>query len=118
MDRDLIQSLKLPAALVHQARSLEHLGVSEQAWPRAAVLEVIDHLGGQPIAVLAGHVLVRRDQRLTHNYDNWHSDRNPYETFPEFASRSQREARAYVSRYPIVSPEPFFTLVLSAEAAT
>jgi hypothetical protein len=110
---DLIESLDLPASLLHQARSLEHLGIPDRAWPRTAALDVVARLEGTPIAVLGGHVLIRTDKDLRHNYDNWHSDPRPNESFADYASRSQVDGRTYISQYPDRPPEPFFTLVLA-----
>ena len=114
MTEPLLRSLQLPDALLQRARTLDHLGVGERAWPRDAAIAIIRHLRSQGVAVLGGDVLSDENGTLRHNYANWHSDPRPAEAYSEFALRSQEEALAYLEQYPSTGPTPWFVLVLTA----
>jgi len=100
MTLGIIESLQLPPALLGQARSLEHLGLSEHAWPREAATSIVRALHARQIAVLGGDVLTSFPSGLKHSSEGWHSDPRPNEHFADYAARSQDETLSYLDSLP------------------
>jgi len=93
-------NLPIAEAIRSSAIPLDHLGVREVAWPRDTALEIVSVLQGTAWAILGGDVLIQRDGAFRHSYDNWYSDRRSDETASDFVTRSHRETRNYIQRYP------------------
>ncbi|SRR6266566_3183150 len=106
----IFDTLDLSDELRARARPLDEIGVNETAWPKTAALELLERLHGQPIAVLGSDVLRPGATTLAYNWDNWHSDQRPHESFGDYAARSQRDAVKYISDYS--AQDSHFVLVL------
>jgi hypothetical protein len=91
--------LDLPPGLLAQGRSLAAIDGTETAWPRAAALELLDHLRGKAIALLGGDVVEWSDEHPRYTYDNWYSKPTAQGSFASFAARSQVETAAYIAKY-------------------
>jgi hypothetical protein len=90
----------IPPDLLARSRILEELGIQDRAWPLEVVLPVLQALDGAAVAVLGGDLYDCRNGKAAPMYESWHSDRESWESFREYADRSLREAQEYVRRYP------------------
>lgn len=108
---------KIPKSLLSQARSLEHLGLKEVAWPRHVVLDVLQAVQTAGAAILGGDVYAEESGVLRSTFEGWHSDRSRGEPLPRFAQRSWKDAREYISRYPTAPHRDlYFVLVLDDQS--
>lgn len=90
--------------------------MSEVAWPLDRVEDVLRAVKDSGIAVLGGDVYEDREGRLQATYDNWHCEREPAETFADYAERSWKRAWDYIVAYPRArSQTTCVVLVLSDE---
>ena len=104
----------VPRNLWARAESLSGLGVDEVAWSANDAVQVLELLGATEIAVLGGHVYVKRAGQLEPNYDNWYAERDTQETLTGFAARSWSIAREYLAN--LMKPgaaECWVSLILS-----
>jgi hypothetical protein len=113
----LFRNLDLPPDLSDQALPLDRDGLSQVAWPRDAVLQILDLLGDRAIAVRGGIVVQVDGGRASRTFDRWETDPEPGEAFPAYAARSQAQARSRVLRHPIEDPTHRFVLTLADRLA-
>ena len=95
---DLFQHI--PNELKNVVISLEHLHLSEIAWSKENVIQIIECLQKAEIGILGGDVLSIQQGEYRHNYDNWYSAKAECESKSEFAERSYKEANKYINSYP------------------
>ena len=109
----LFRNLDLPRDLSDQALPLDRDGLSQVAWPRDAVLHILDLLRGRAIAVRGGIVVQVEGGRASRTFERWESDPEPGESFAAYAARSQALARSCVVRQPADEPTRRFVLALA-----
>jgi len=108
---------KIPKSLLSQARSLEHLGLKEVAWPRGVVLEVLQAVQSSGAAILGGDVYADEGGVLLSRFEGWHCDRSRGESLPRYVRRSWKEARDYIGRYPTAPHrDMYFVLVVDNQS--
>lgn len=110
---DPLRTLDLPAYLMAEGRSLAAIGLKGVAWPRTAALEILGHLRGKGIVVLAGDVLRVEGDTPRHTYDNWRAQPAHGEPFSAYAERSVSQAEAYIRGYREAGPGYCYALVLT-----
>lgn len=104
----------IPHQLFQQAAPLSAIGLEEHAWRLDAAISVLLLLEGSSVAVLGGDVYNRTRAGFEPVYENWYCDAQPGESPAAFATRSRRDAVAYIERLAnSVSPDSWVSLVLS-----
>lgn len=109
----LFRNLDLPRDLSDQALPLDRDGLRQVAWPRDAVLHILDLLQDRAIAVRGGIIVQVEGGRASRTFDRWETDPEPGEAFPAYAARSQAQARNRVVRHPMDDPTHRFVLALA-----
>lgn len=109
----LFRNLDLPRELSDQGLPLDRDGLRQVAWPRDAVLHILDLLRGRAIAVRGGIIVQVEGGRASRTFDRWETDPDPGEAFPAYAARSQAQARSRVQRHSIDDPTHRFVLALA-----
>jgi len=96
--------MKIPSeispTLQSKAIELSHLHVTEVAWSRKDVIEIIRQLKGSKVGILGGDVLRKSGDNFKYEYSNWHVDRKSNETTEAYAERSLEETESYVRNFP------------------
>jgi len=93
--------------------TLHDMGVNNWALTKEQALAAFDKFTDQKISVLGGDVYELVDGSPESNYDNWYCEREGGESLEFFATRSVRQARAYVNNYNNPSgKETFYILVV------
>lgn len=91
---------ELSSSVTLKAIGLEHLHVSEVAWLRPDVMEILRELEGTEVTILGGDVLKKCGDRFEHEYSNWSVTRRADETAGAYAERSRKETAEYVRAFP------------------
>lgn len=99
-----------------RAVSLHELGLSETGLVRADALHATELLRASSVPILGGDVYFMRAASIELAFANWHTDRQPDESWADFADRSCRHCAKYIEEFPI-RPDvtPVFVLVVSRD---
>ena len=79
--------------------ALHEKGICNWALSKEQALEVLDKFEVEKISVLGGDVYELNGDEPESNYDNWSCDREPDEALEDYAVRSIKKARDYISNY-------------------
>jgi hypothetical protein len=92
--------------------SLQELGLSEVALGRADALHATELLRGGSVPILGGDVYFMRGESVELAFANWHTDRQPGESWADYVNRSCRHSAKYIEDFPH-RPDvtPLFVLV-------
>jgi len=117
---DSPRRLAVPPELARYAVDLASHGIHELAWPRAAVLALLQRIEPAGLVILGGDALSSVAPPAYANA-NWHVAPRTGEEPLAYSARSCRAARKYIEQYP--EPNAWFVLVLrhaiiDLEAAT
>lgn len=67
---------------------------------KASALSALLELRQSMIPVLGGDVLILKEGRWVHTYDNWYCDRSPNEPYDDYCLRSNEVTKEYIQKYP------------------
>jgi hypothetical protein len=110
---------KLPTAVRDSRHSLQDIGLPDLAWSLDQIDDVLIAVRERNIAVLGGDIYEDQDGRTRVTYDNWYVNREPNESFEEYAHRTIVRAREYARAYPRKVGRVFYVgLVMSDDPTT
>jgi hypothetical protein len=110
---------KLPTAVRDSRHSLQDIGLPDLAWSLDQIDDVLIAVRERNIAVLGGDIYEDQDGRTRVTYDNWYVNREPNESFEEYAHRTIERAREYARAYPRKVGRVFYVgLVMSDDPTT
>ncbi len=103
--------IKLPEKILKNGINLEYIGVSNIAFERKYIPDILKYLIENDIAILGGDVLDDKTWEYGYNYDNWYLDNNDSKSWINYVSNSIEKAKKYINSYP--NENALFTLILS-----
>jgi hypothetical protein len=100
--------------IISNGIALHDTGVNNWALSKKKALDALDKFESEKISVLGGDVYELTDGVPKSNYDNWYCEPQSDESFENFAARSVKIARDYVSNYSKLNQQQVL-FVFSAE---
>ncbi len=84
--------------------------INNWALTKDQVLDVLQKLEVEGIAIFGGDVMVETGGQIGFESSSWHSDIKKDEKYSDFVKRSIQETKGYINKYPI-SNVTYFILV-------
>ena len=78
--------------------SLKNIGLDGLSWKKSDILNVLDYLENNNIAILGGDVYICSDKYLSRTYDSWYlnQDSLPWE---DYIKKSHDITKSYIENY-------------------
>ncbi|WP_045574929.1 Imm40 family immunity protein [Desulfosporosinus sp. I2] len=104
-----------PEELSKNAKSLEHLGISEIAWDWQNAIRIVGFLCECNCAVLGGDVYKMTNYELNSTYDSWYINKDETKTWSEYVAESKDKAVSYLNQYHDRNGDEFYYSVVFKE---
>ena len=102
---------QLPDKFLQNSISLAHMRISDIAFEKENIPEILEYLIKNNIAILGGDVLDKKSGEYWYNYDNWFLNKSPSESWEKYVLNSIEHTRKYINNYPLTAVA--FSLVIS-----